>query len=677
MKKTHSKIILLACALAGCLTASADTDSRKAPKRVNGVWYEPQYLWAGNGYVYALPNQEGGNYTMETACIEDFELDSYHHGIRIIKEGAFYGAPNLKSVVLSQTIQTMEANAFRDTPLENVDLPDNLRYIGSECFEHCPRLKEIDLKNVAELGEWAFADCFDLRNVKMSPKIKVIDKGTFSNCTGLQTVTFGEDLEYIRQNAFGDCVSLYNVDLTKGVKGIDSYAFRNCRTLNTLLLPTDLEYIGASAFKDSRSLQYIKCFASTPPAAEEDSFDASTYETATLCVPVSSLSAYRSTLPWSKFKNIKGEGYDFEFGGIAYRINEDGKSVTVWKKSNDWADYSGIVKIPETVSTGDKEYVVTAIGEDAFALCSKLTSVNIPRNVTTIGTHAFFGCEILSYIQCLSIIPPTGCGEWTFRNTDPDLQVWVPKNYGNAYKEAECWKNLPHIKTLSYDAVQDNIYYTLDGWAIATDGENAKGDLEIPDYLEFYPDTHRRMTFDVGEIGQGAFAGCTITSLKLPETTKIIRNDAFRGCKSLKEAYLGGAQYINEYAFYFGNLEKVYLEATDVQYIAQYAFAEQPLQLVGCNSNTPDLDPDAFDEDVYENAWLEVPEEFVSHYRGHNVWKNFVHIGGPGSGDEEIEKDFNVNAPVEYFNLQGVKVSHPVNGIFIRRQGGKTTKVIM
>lgn len=33
------------------------------------------------------------------------------------------------------------------------------------------------------------------------------------------------------------------------------------------------------------------------------------------------------------------------------------------------------------------------------------------------------------------------------------------------------------------------------------------------------------------------------------------------------------------------------------------------------------------------------------------------------------------NAPVEYFNLQGVKVDNPEHGIYIRRQGNKTTKV--
>lgn len=44
------------------------------------------------------------------------------------------------------------------------------------------------------------------------------------------------------------------------------------------------------------------------------------------------------------------------------------------------------------------------------------------------------------------------------------------------------------------------------------------------------------------------------------------------------------------------------------------------------------------------------------------------------SGVEEIEEE---NAPVEYYNLQGVKVANPSNGIFVRRQGNKTSKVLV
>ena len=35
------------------------------------------------------------------------------------------------------------------------------------------------------------------------------------------------------------------------------------------------------------------------------------------------------------------------------------------------------------------------------------------------------------------------------------------------------------------------------------------------------------------------------------------------------------------------------------------------------------------------------------------------------------------NAPVEYYNLQGVRVDNPENGLYIRRQGNKATKVLV
>ena len=35
------------------------------------------------------------------------------------------------------------------------------------------------------------------------------------------------------------------------------------------------------------------------------------------------------------------------------------------------------------------------------------------------------------------------------------------------------------------------------------------------------------------------------------------------------------------------------------------------------------------------------------------------------------------NAPVEYYNLQGVKVENPANGIFIRKQGHKAVKIVL
>lgn len=45
------------------------------------------------------------------------------------------------------------------------------------------------------------------------------------------------------------------------------------------------------------------------------------------------------------------------------------------------------------------------------------------------------------------------------------------------------------------------------------------------------------------------------------------------------------------------------------------------------------------------------------------------------AGIEGIEAD-DANAPVEYYNLQGIRVDNPANGIYIRRQGSRVEKVV-
>ena len=47
-----------------------------------------------------------------------------------------------------------------------------------------------------------------------------------------------------------------------------------------------------------------------------------------------------------------------------------------------------------------------------------------------------------------------------------------------------------------------------------------------------------------------------------------------------------------------------------------------------------------------------------------------------GAGVQGVAID-DANAPVEYFNLQGVRVSNPENGLYIRRQGNKVEKIII
>ena len=69
-----------------------------------------------------------------------------------------------------------------------------------------------------------------------------------------------------------------------------------------------------------------------------------------------------------------------------------------------------------------------------------------------------------------------------------------------------------------------------------------------------------------------------------------------------------------------------------------------------------------------------------------------ITITATNSKNESVSRQFTINikgasaiedvtldekVAVEYFNLQGVKVENPTKGLFIKKQGNKTTKVIL
>lgn len=88
---------------------------------------------------------------------------------------------------------------------------------------------------------------------------------------------------------------------------------------------------------------------------------------------------------------------------------------------------------------------------------------------------------------------------------------------------------------------------------------------------------------------------------------------------------------------------------------------------------------------VYNQFNLEMPEldankkydivGFVSSYNGNAQFQPISVVENSSSAIDEIGVD--ENAPVEFFNLQGVRVENPENGIFVRRQGGKVSKVVI
>ena len=84
-------------------------------------------------------------------------------------------------------------------------------------------------------------------------------------------------------------------------------------------------------------------------------------------------------------------------------------------------------------------------------------------------------------------------------------------------------------------------------------------------------------------------------------------------------------------------------------------------------------DPTYYDAVTVETGTDLTLEAIITVYK-ENVQLYPVKVISGGSAVENIVVD--ENAPVEYFNLQGIRVANPENGIFIRRQGAKATKVV-
>lgn len=85
------------------------------------------------------------------------------------------------------------------------------------------------------------------------------------------------------------------------------------------------------------------------------------------------------------------------------------------------------------------------------------------------------------------------------------------------------------------------------------------------------------------------------------------------------------------------------------------------------------------EEGTYTKTFTEPVSSFVlscsTETKNVAVSKAVLTITKINTAVDTLDTD-NANAPVEYYNLQGVRVAEPTHGIFIRKQGTKATKVI-
>ena len=230
--------------------------------------------------------------------------------------GAFYNCGRLTSVTLPNSLVEIESSAFAHcSSLTSMVIPSSVKSMECPIFDLCTSLESI----VVESGNTVY-DSRDNCNaiIRTSDNvliegckgttfpegIKAIGRSALSN-TRLASVVLPNSLKSIYDYAFQDCDSLTSIVIPDSVTSIGAYAFRMCYNLTTVSLGSSVRSVGTEAFADMRKLTDMYCYATQVPYASTTAFKNSNVdENATLHVPYELLEAYRTTAPWSSFKEI-------------------------------------------------------------------------------------------------------------------------------------------------------------------------------------------------------------------------------------------------------------------------------------------------------------------------------------------------------------------------------------
>ena len=151
-------------------------------------------------------------------CV-NIEKVSYAEGSTRVGKGIFAGLKGLKTVVIPDSVETIEDHAFKEcTNLSEITLPSQLKTIGEGAFEFCTGLTELPIPDgVTLIDDYAFYKCTNLKT-QMPASLKKIGKHAFDFCTSLTDIVLPEGFETIYEYAFGHCTGLTYMNIPSTFK---------------------------------------------------------------------------------------------------------------------------------------------------------------------------------------------------------------------------------------------------------------------------------------------------------------------------------------------------------------------------------------------------------------------------------------------------------------------------
>ncbi len=417
-------------------------------------------------------------------------------------------------------IQGLGEGVFEGSNLKRFYVPHNDAFttIGNRAFADSG-LTEIDLyDSVTEIGNEAFLNCADLKQIVIPASVKRIGEKAFAGCGALQTINIeGEAIE-IGDNAFLGCDSIGELVLPGGTV-----------LTGNLGLPAEVLRVSEAASEEQRQalraalnlpwyLDLLKPGESGQFARMPDAF-----------IPN----------PENEFEFDRDTGYITKYTGQSERVvipREIGGQTVLG------ITYPGFSSLTvQSVAEGAADNLV-------------LTEVVIPETVNFIDDSAFLNCAGLKKVDCYG--PITRLGIRSFENCTALLEV----NFHNGIKEIDLYafNFCENLKTIALGKRLEKI------------GEGAFVGCGLEGLL----------VIDAADVGQLAFKdNKSVQTIHVKDTVKNLAEGVFQGMSGLDEIYFDSkdAGILGESRFQFDESQsqvKVYVpEDSSEEELAAYVTA--------------------------------------------------------------------------------------------------------
>ena len=439
------------------------------------------------------------DYAFGNSAIAEVQLpDALTH----MGSSAFYYCEKLTSITFGKSLDTIPDGAFsRCSALTSVVIPDNVVSIKDDAFTDCASLADVTIgKNVVEMAMWYSFDQNAIKSLTWNAKeVQHINYNYTATVPNLETVTFGDEVEYIQEFLCSGATKLASVTLPKNLKEIDYFAFNGCTSLKKITIPNKVTKVDA-AFSNCTAL------ATVSVGAAVTDMDYSAFQNCPI-----------KTLTWNA-KHCSDGGFGNKPASLT-KITF-GKSVEyIPADLCNGASKLTSVTLPESL----KE-----IGQFAFYKCTSLTEIVIPDNVTKIQNGAFGDCPALKAVTIGKALTDLESGAF-------DEAVLISITWNAVHCKDLDGDNFTNLETIVF-------------------GEGVE---YIPGYICRESAKLKSVAFpsSLKEIGGSAFDECTgLTEVTIPANVTKINNGAFWGCENIKTVTcarstpptLGSSLYIHE-----------------------------------------------------------------------------------------------------------------------------------